>query len=181
LIKHNKIERKSIRVFFAIFPNKQVQKQLIQHGGMLESAYGGHKIKMQHLHMTLLFLENISIHQIQTLREIAQTISAKKFALKLDIIGYWKHNHIAYIRAQESPAELFSLTDSLKIALSENGFVFDNRTYKPHITILRKTICHINANLIKPIQWYVNQWFLIQSQPTHSGVEYIPLNHWDLK
>jgi 2'-5' RNA ligase len=181
LIKSNKIEGKSIRVFFAIFPNKQVQKQLIQHSKMLESIYGGHKIKMQHLHMTLLFLGNISIPQIETLRKIAQTISAKKFALKLDVIGYWKHNHIIYIRAKESPAELFSLTDSLKIALSENDFVFDNRTYKPHITILRKAICHINANLIEPIQWHVNQWFLIQSQPTCNGIEYIPLNHWYLK
>jgi 2'-5' RNA ligase len=180
LIKSKKIERKSIRVFFAIFPNKQVQKQLIYHSEMLESIYGGHKIKMQHLHMTLLFLGNISIHQIQTLQQIAKMISAKKFELKLDIIGYWKHNHIIYIKAKEFPTELFSLTDSLKIALSENGFVFDNRAYKPHITILRKTICH-HINMIKPIQWCVNQWFLIQSQPTHYGIEYIPLNHWYLE
>jgi 2'-5' RNA ligase len=136
---------------------------------------------MQHLHMTLLFLGNISIHQLQTLQQIAKTIPAKKFALKLDIVGYWKHNHIIYIRAKEFPAELFSLTDSLKIALSESGFIFDNRTYKPHITILRKTICHISTTMIKPIQWYVNQWFLIQSQPAHNGVEYIPLDHWYLK
>lgn len=182
MTKSNEIERKSTRVFFAILPNKQIQKQLIHHSETLESICGGRKVRMQHLHLTLLFLGNVEIHRIQTLQQIAESIPAKKFEFKLDTIDYWRHNHIICIQSKKFPAELFSLADSLKIALSNGGFTFDNRAYKPHITLFRKAIHHvISTDLIKPIQWCVNQWSLVQSKPTHSGVEYIPLSHWCLK
>ncbi|MBY0474768.1 MAG: RNA 2',3'-cyclic phosphodiesterase [Nitrosomonas sp.] len=181
MTKNNEIERKSIRVFFAILPNKQIQKQLMYHSETLEPICGGRKVKMQHIHLTLLFLGNVETHRIQTLQQIAENIPAKKFEFKLDTIGYWRHNHIVYIQAKKFPVELFSLADSLKIALSKGGFAFDNRTYKPHITIFRKAIHHVSTDLINPIRWCVNQWLLVQSKPTHSGVEYIPLSYWRLK
>lgn len=180
MTKSTVIKRKAIRVFFAILPYWQVQKQLMQNIEILEPICSGRKITMQHLHLTLLFLGDVPTHQIQTLRQIAKTISADKFEFKLDTIGYWRHSHIIYIQARNFPTELFSLADSLKIALSKDGFVFDNRAYKPHITLFRKAFQFVNTDLIKPIQWYVDQWFLIQSKSTNKGVEYIPLGHWNL-
>lgn len=170
-----------IRVFFAIFPNKLVQKQLAHQAEILESTYGGRKVRTQHLHLTLLFLGDISTHRIEALQQTMKNISAKKFALSLDEICYWKRNQIIYIQAKQFSTELLFLIDSLKIALSEAGFLFDKRSYRPHVTLIRKATHTTEINLNTPIKWHVNKWSLIQSKQTEHGVDYIPLKQWNLK
>ena len=173
-------EIKSIRVFFAISPSKIVQRQLAHQAKLLAPICGGRQIVMPHFHLTLVFLGNVSVQRIETLRHIMRNVAAKKFALCLDKISYWKHNQIIYLHAKQFPAELFDLVAALQSTLSEAGFVFDHRVYKPHITLLRKAVHPANTELINPIHWPVNQWTLLQSKPTTS-VDYVPLGHWRLK
>ena len=172
---------KPIRVFFGIFPNKFVQTQLAHQAKLLEAACAGRVVKMRHIHLTLLFLGNVAIRQIETLRLAMQDVSAKEFELDLDEICYWKRNQIFYIQAKQFPAELFSLVDSLKGAVSAAGFLFDKRPYKPHITLIRKAIHAEKIYLDNPIKWHVNEWSLIHSKQTVNGMDYIPLGHWCLK
>lgn len=179
--KGTNIKIKSIRVFFAIFPDEFVQKQLAHQAEILEPTCGGRRMRTQNLHLTLLFLGEVSTHRIATLQQTMKNISAKKFELSLDRICYWKHNQIIYIQANQFPTELFFLVDSLKIALSEAGFLFDKFTYKPHVTLIRKATHSTEINLNDPIKWHVNEWSLIQSRQTENGVDYIPLKQWNLK
>ena len=172
---------KPIRVFFAIFPNEFVQKQLAHQAEILEPTCGGRKIRTQNFHLTLLFLGDVSTHRIAILQQTMKNISAKKFELTLDKIGYWKRNQITYIQANQFPDELFFLVDSLKTALSEAGFLFDKYIYKPHVTLIRKATHSAEINLPIPITWEVNEWSLIQSRQTESGIDYIPLSQWNLK
>lgn len=172
---------KPVRVFFAIFPNKFVQDQLTHQTGILESTCGGRKVKSQHMHLTLLFLGNVSAHRIETLQQAVKNILAEKFELSLEEIRCWKQSQIVYIQAKRFPAELFSLVNSLKSVLSEAGFSFDKRAYKPHITLIRKATHQARIDLTKPIKWHVNQWFLVQSKQTDYGIDYIPLSQWCLK
>lgn len=175
-------EIKPIRVFFAIFPNEFVQKQLARQTKILEPTCGGRKVRTQNFHLTLLFLGDVNTHRIETLQQTVRNILAKKFVLSLNKICYWKRNQIIYIQANQFPTELFFLVDSLKIALSEAGFLFDKYTYKPHVTLIRKVVHPAEINLNIPIKWHVNKWFLIQSKQTDDGgIDYIPLNQWRLK
>lgn len=169
-------EIKTIRVFFAIFPNKLVQKQLSHQAEILEPICAGRKVRTQNFHLTLLFLGDVCTHQTETLLQTMKIISAKKFSLSLDRICYWKRNQIIYIQAKQFPNELFFLVDSLKIALSEAGFFFDKYTYKPHVTLIRKATQPAEINLSTPIKWHVNEWSLIQSKQTSSGIDYVPLS-----
>lgn len=173
--------KKPIRVFFAVSPTQSVQKQLAHQARLLEPLCGGRRIKMPHLHLTLVFLGDVCIQRIEPLRQIMKKLSTKKFALVLDQISYWKHNQIVYLHAKQFPVELFALVDALQTTLAEAGFTFDRRVYKPHITLFRKAIHPVNTDLVKPIHWPVNQWFLLQSRPTPAGVDYVPLGHWRLK
>lgn len=66
-----------IRVFFAIFPNKLVQKQLAHQAEILESTYGGRKVRTQNFHLTLLFLGDISTHRIEALQQTMKTDQQK--------------------------------------------------------------------------------------------------------
>jgi len=173
--------KKLIRVFFAVSPTQSVQKQLAHQANLLESLCGGRKIKMPHLHLTLVFLGDVCVQRIEILRQIMKKLSVKKFALVLDQISYWKHNQIVYLHAKQFPAELFILVNVLQVTLSEAGFTFDHRLYKPHITLFRKAIHPVNTDLINPIHWPINQWHLLQSKPVPAGVDYVPLGHWCLK
>lgn len=148
---------------------------------MLEPFCGGRKIRIPHFHLTLVFLGDVSIRRIETLQQIMKNISAKKFELSLDKISYWKHNQIIYLQAKQYPVELFALVDTLKMTLSETGFLFDARVYKPHVTLIRKARHPIDIDLIEPILWPVNQWSLMQSKPIQTGIDYVPLAHWCLE
>lgn len=179
--KNTDTKIKSIRVFFAIFPNKFVQAQLAHQAELLEPTCGGRKVKMQHIHLTLLFLGNVAVHRIEMLRQAMKNVSAKEFEFNLEEIGYWKRNQVLYIQARQFPAELFFLVDSLSSVLSEAGFLFDKRAYKPHVTLIRKAIHPVKINLNDPIKWHVNKWYLVQSKQTDHGIDYISLDHWGLK
>ncbi len=179
--KHTHSNTKPIRVFFAIFPDKSVQAQLAHQAEQLESICGGSAVKMQQIHLTLLFLGNIAIHQLEILQQAMKNVSAEKFEFKLEEICYWKHNQIVYSQTKQFPVALFTLVDTLRNALSEAGFQIDTRAYKPHVTLIRKATHCTKTNLDIPLVWHVNEWFLIQSKQTHSGVEYIPLSQWHLR
>lgn len=175
------LEVKSIRVFFAISPSKFVQRQLAHQAELLAPICGGRQIVMPHFHLTLVFLGDVSIQRIETLRHIMKNIAAKKFALCLNKISYWKHNQIIYLHAKQFPAELFDLVAALQSTLSQAEFLFDHRVYKPHITLFRKAAHPVNTELINPIHWPVSEWTLLQSKPTQTGIDYVPLGHWRLK
>lgn len=178
---HPSENTKFIRLFFAIFPNKTVQSLLADQATALLPLCAGRKITRQHIHLTLLFLGNITPDRIAELRQIANDVSAKSFELNLDEIRYWKHNRIVYIQAKQFPVELFLLVDSLTKSLSAAGFVFDKRTYRPHITLIRNAVRPANIDLNNSIRWPIDEWRLIQSLQTIRGVQYVALDQWHLK
>ena len=94
------IAGRPLRVFFAIFPNQAAQDQLTRQTELLEPICGGYKVKKTHLHLTLLFLGNVSIHRIEPLQEAMKAISEKEFEISLEVIGYWKKSQIIYMQAQ---------------------------------------------------------------------------------
>lgn len=184
LIENNHSLPQSIRVFFAVFPDKTVQAQLAQEADALKTICGGRAVKPQHLHLTLLFIGDINTERIETLKQAMNNVSINRFELQLSKLRYWKHNHIVFIDAEKYPSELFLLVTALKRALMDTGFTFDRREYKPHITLIRKATHSIGPNLTQltqSIHWHVDHWSLIQSKFIPSGVNYIPLHHWHLK
>ena len=168
-------------MFFAIFPNRFIQVQLAHQAEQLVSICGGNIVKLQQTHLTLLFLGNVAVDQIEIIQRAMKNVSAKKFEFNLEEICYWKQNQIVYSQAKQFPAELFTLVDSLRNVLSGTGLLIDKHTYKPHVTLIRKAIHSININLNTPIRWHAHEWFLMQSKQTDNGVDYIPLGQWSLR
>lgn len=168
-------DKTAIRVFFAACPPYRICKQLIHQAEMLQPACGGHHVKIPNIHLTLAFLGNIFLNRIDVLRKIMQTLTAQAFDLTFDEICYWKHHQVIFARPERSPPELLSLVSLLKTALGTTGFGFDNRTYKPHITLIRKTNPVTVTRLNEPVHWYVSEWSLLQSRQIGYGVEYVPL------
>lgn len=178
--QNGKLEANYARVFFALFPNLATQKQLALRADKLTVQCGGRKIKMQHIHLTLVFLGNIDIIRLENLKQSMQPITAKPFQLLLDTVCYWKHTQIVSLQPSQPCNELLELVNKLEIALTNAQFTYDKRPYKPHITLIRKATHPPQTNTIEPILFDVMQWVLVQSKPIHNQIEYIPLARWNL-
>ncbi|HBZ30677.1 MAG TPA: RNA 2',3'-cyclic phosphodiesterase [Nitrosomonas sp.] len=171
---------KPARLFFAIQPANTIQKQLGSLAKKQAIKWGGRNIKPENVHLTLLFLGKTETDKINALRTTVTNITGKRFDLAIRETRFWKRNQIIYAHADNYPPELFALVDAIKNTLRNAGFEFDNRAYKPHITLVRKATHHIPAVIQQPIQWPVKEWLLMQSKQTHQGVRYITLDRWRL-
>lgn len=173
-------EKIPIKVFFAIWPDLHVKRQLSRLTGNLEHLCGGYRTNSLKLHLTLVFLGNILIKQLAHVQEIASQIKLPCFSLVIDTIEYWKHNKIVYAGITDKPAELMKLVSQLHHDLQLAGFKLEQRPYIPHLTLVRNATCQQLPQLTSPIQWNINEWVLIQSMPTKKGMVYSQLSSWKL-
>lgn len=179
------IKQKTVRVFFAVWPDGEAQKQL---GGLvkqlrLDSLCGGRKTKAENIHLTLVFVGEVDTSQLQTLNRVAGEIEDSRthaFDLVVEKICYWKRKNIVHAELSTIPCELMDLVTALQKGLSAAGFLLEQRPYKPHITLMRNASCHTLPELGKPIGWRVREWVLIRSEQTSDGSVYVPIGRWSL-
>lgn len=172
--------RKSVRLFFAIRPSHEIQKELGTVAKKLAIKSGGRNIKSENIHLTLLFLGETDINKIDTICAAVKNIQINAFNMTIQKTLFWKTKQIISAQAENYPQELFSLVDAIRNALNTTGLMFDERTYKPHITLVRKAANPIPESLNKPIEWRVKQWLLLQSKQTDQGIKYVALGRWPL-
>lgn len=179
------VRRKTVRVFFAIWPDGAAQKQLygLAKQLRLESLCGGRKTKAENIHLTLVFVGEVETGKLAALCRIAEGIQgsrARAFDFVVDGIRYWKHSNIIYASTGKIPWELIDLVTVLQDTLSAAGFSLERRAYKPHITLMREASCEILPELTEPITWRVHEWMLVKSGQASEGPVYIPIDRWPL-
>ncbi|HEX8874615.1 MAG TPA: RNA 2',3'-cyclic phosphodiesterase [Nitrosospira sp.] len=176
---------KTIRVFFAIWPDNAAQEQMagLARRLRLESLCGGRKTKADNIHLTLVFVGEVDAAGLQTLREAADKIrdtGTRAFDLVVDTVRYWRHNQIVYATTDKVPRELADLVSALQDALSVAGFTPEQRPYIPHITLMKRASCQTLPPLLEPVVWRVREWMLVKSEQTSDGSVYTPLHRWSL-
>ncbi|MFY9177616.1 MAG: RNA 2',3'-cyclic phosphodiesterase [Caldicoprobacterales bacterium] len=99
----------------------------------------GRFVKSQHLHLTLEFLGNVPSTQVEKVKSAMDQVKEEKFTIKLSEIGFFRgrDGHIYWIGIEENKT-LLDLQKRLHKALENQGFILENRLYKPHITIGRR-------------------------------------------
>ncbi|SCX51264.1 RNA 2',3'-cyclic phosphodiesterase [Nitrosospira sp. Nsp1] len=173
------------RIFFAIWPDNDTQKQLagLTKQLRLESLCSGRKIKAENIHLTLVFVGKVYPDRLEVLRDVADSVKQSvlpAFDLVIDEVRYWKHNHIVYIAPGKVPHELVNLEGALRDAISTAGFPLEQRAYAPHITLMRNAFCPALPELAKPIAWRVREWMLVKSEQATNGSVYTPIGCWPL-
>ena len=130
------------------------------------------------LHLTLAFLGDVAGEDLSRLIEIAMRIKFQPFELQLDRIGYWKHNAIVWAGTAQVPPALTALAESLADALRAAGFRLEERSFKPHITLVRKFSGVPVAALQPPLHWQVDRFRLVISRPDRHGARYELVGEW---
>src|SRR5450759_5150556 len=130
-------EHPNARVFFALWPTAAERGHLAAWQTPLKRLCGGRAMRVDTLHNTLVFIGDVEQTRLEALRLAAQEVSAACFELSFDEARYWGHNHIVYAAPGHVPQHLAQLVSALEQCLTQHRFKFDQREYKPHVTLLR--------------------------------------------
>jgi 2'-5' RNA ligase len=166
------------RVFFALWPDEPVRRQLIQHGEKMHRLLGGKLARAESVHMTLLFLGDVPVQQLEVLRALGGEAAFEPFTLRLDQTGCWKHNQVAWVAPAQIPPALARMVQTLEEGLESAGFRFDRRPLSPHITLLRKARCVPLLDRVPVIEWAVGEFVLVRSELHSEGSRYTVIGRW---
>jgi len=171
----------SRRLFFAFWPSVAERAALATWQLPLREICGGRPMRTDTLHATLVFLGDVAEQRLEALYLAAREVRCQKFDLKLTTAHYWGHNHIAYAAPDVIPAQLGELVNELERCLHNHRFQFEERPYKPHVTLLRNA--QWSAAELPPrsaVRWQVKDFVLVQSLHNEQGVRYEVLARFPL-
>jgi RNA 2',3'-cyclic 3'-phosphodiesterase len=161
-----------LRLFFALWPSDAERAALAAWQPPLHRLCGGRIMRPETLHATLVFLGQVAAHRLESACQAARDTEFEPFELELATVQYWKHNHIVYAAPQEVPAQLAALADRLQRMLHRHRFQFEDRPYKPHVTLLRNAQLNDALPPMPETHWQVGDFALVQSLQDEHGSRY---------
>ncbi len=173
---------KTARVFFALWPDDVERAALAAWQPVLHKLCGGRSMRAGTLHATLVFLGDVVLHRLEALQLAAQEAGGASFDLAFDVAHYWGHNHIVFAAPHAVPPQLAQLVQILEQSLKKHRFHFDQRPYKPHITLLRHARWN-DAPLpeMQRVVWQAKSFVLVQSASDEHGANYRVLARFPLR
>jgi len=177
------------RVFFALWPDEALRGALTKASAEMHARHGGRRTRPDSIHLTLVFVGQVEARRIPELLAMAAAIRVPAFDTDFDVAECWRHNRIGCLRTGRIPDHLLELVRALEAGLKALGFPFDQRPYKPHITLLRKADCHTLTDSGKgekenpapgPIRWPARDFVLVKSNLRPDGARYEELGRWPL-
>ncbi|HHH45361.1 MAG TPA: RNA 2',3'-cyclic phosphodiesterase [Gammaproteobacteria bacterium] len=164
------------RLFFALWPDADVRKQL----AVAARQWTRRPVADANLHLTLQFLGGRTAAELACCREAAGTVQGEAFELQLDYLGGWTKPRVQWLGTSHIPPALLQLVEQLQAALLPCGIDAPTRRYVPHVTLSRKEKNpRVQAGLA-PVCWQVEDFVLAESVSTEQGVRYDVLQRWPL-
>ena len=170
----------TLRLFFALWPDKATRDALNRTGKWLHQHWGGRRLRADTLHITLAFLGSTPVDQLDALTSCADTVRTNAFELILDQAGYWRHNRIGWFGASQTPPQHLDLVDKLNAELKAADFPVDARPHVPHVTLLRKSLGG-EVPACDPVCWPISDFVLVKSVTQSDGAHYEVVQRWRLK
>ena len=164
------------RLFFALWPDHRQRDRMRDFISPLAKEIEGRAIDRRNWHITLAYIGEFPEQLIPSLQSAAAQIEVEPFRLRFDRIEYWPRPKVAAVVTPNVPSELQSLVQQLNHVLLTANIVVDERTYRPHVTVVR------NARPFEPlrmsqsaeIRW--DGFRLIESVQELGGVSYHPVD-----
>jgi len=120
--------------------------------------------------------------RLEALQLAAREVDCQRFCLELVEARYWGHNHIVYAAPEVVPFQHMSLVNELESKLLDHRFQFEQRPYKPHVTLLRNAQWS-DAPLPQQskVCWQVSDFVLVRSLSDEQGACYEVLSRFSAK
>lgn len=161
------------RLFFALWPDEGIRAAIVARRECL-GRVSRRRVPDHNLHLTLLFLGDQPADRVGAIETAVNSVSAAACTLRLDRIGWFPRARVAWLGG-DAPAPLSELVDDLKSAMSALDLSFDDRPFRPHVTLFRQVTQRPPCPDFEPLDWPVSEFALIESI---SGQPYQVLRKW---
>ena len=163
------------RIFFALWPDDRQRDRLRDLISPLAKLVEGQVVYRGNWHVTTAFIGNFPETDIPALLARAAVIEFEPFRLRFDRVEFWPRPKVASLVAPTVPPELQRLVDAQNAVLADFGVPVEDRTYRPHITVVRRARPFETQRLAQPA---VMEWAgveLVESVSQPGGATYRPL------
>jgi 2'-5' RNA ligase len=166
------------RLFLAAWPNAAVRAQLAVLVEQCAACGHGRAIPAENLHLTLAFLGDQPEQRVAEIVALAETLEPAPVQMQLDRFGHFHGPQILWVGPSITPVPLQAFQSLLARRLSEQGVAVDQRSYRPHVSLLRKVSELIDLPIVQPMEWALDHWALLESPRTAGGAHYQVLAEW---
>ena len=158
-----------MRVFVAIDLPREVKDELILSSQIVEdNSISCSLVPETNYHITIAFLGDIEINQLETLKKCLDETFDKSF--DLSILGFEKftrsYGDIIFRKAVIAE-DIYQKINYFRDYIKENGVPHDGEKFKPHITISRQTYFKEGLNTesfkLKPIKCHIDKITIFES------------------
>lgn len=126
---------------------------------------------VDNLHLTLTFLGQTPTASIPAILDVLNRMPALECTLTLDILGTFLNGGIVWAGSASVPESLTEWVTQLRAGLQASDIVFDNRPFRPHITLLRKA-AQIETPIEPALAWQLRRAELCISRSSADGSVY---------
>jgi len=163
------------RVFFALWPDDRQRDRLRDHISPLAKLVEGQVVYRGNWHVTTAFIGDFPEARVPELQARAAEIAVEPFRLRFDRVEFWPRPKVASLVASTVPPELQRLVDAQNSLLADFGITVEDRTYRPHITVVRTARPFETQRLAQAavIEW--TGFELVESISQPGGAIYRPL------
>ena len=176
------------RSFFALWPDEQLRVVLAKQVQHVQANVGEsvRRMRTENLHITLVFLGDITAEQRVHARTVADGVKQDGFELQVDTYGYFHRPKVLFAEPECVPEAAIALQQQMYTGLKDAGFVLDTRPWHPHMTLFRKVPMQQAERLLGDAEcpsckWPVKSFSLLQSVQTRAGVSYQEAGRWALR
>jgi 2'-5' RNA ligase len=164
-----------LRLFFALWPDVDVTRQLNQMAGQLNFETRSRRIDPKNYHVTLAFVGEVPAAKLAVLQQIGQSLRAHQFTFSCDSIEFWRELQVVVAAASAAPPGLLDLCRKLNDAIG-----LPRERLRAHVTLARKVTQAPVPQAMSPVVWRATNFSLIRSDT--GGVEsaYTVLDTWSL-
>jgi RNA 2',3'-cyclic 3'-phosphodiesterase len=163
------------RLFFALWPDNRQRDRLRDVINSVAKTVEGRAVDRRSWHVTLPYIGEFEEDRIPELQALARKIAVEPFRLSFDRLEFWARPKLACLVAATVPAELEQLVAALNRALQQVGVTPEDRTYRPHITVVRNARTFVTERLTQRATTEWSSFELMESQSGPGGVSYNPL------
>ncbi len=152
----------------------------------------GKFVEKENLHLTLKFLGELTLEQVEKVKDSLKKISFESFYCEVGGVGAFpneNHPKVLHVELKSKNNEIKNLHDIIENELIKIGIPKENQEFKSHITVARiyvikdkKTFAEKFFNIrMGKMEFRIENFSLIKSELTPKGPIYKVLDKFSLK
>jgi len=167
--------RIALRLFFALWPDADVTRQLTQAAQQLRLEGRNRWVDPKNYHATLAFVGEVRAPKLAVLQQIGRSLRAPRFTFMCDSIEFWRESKVVVAAAHRVPPELLDLSTQLNDAIG-----LPPEPLRAHVTLARKVTQAPVLQAMLPVVWRATNFSLIRSDTGGIESAYTVLDTWSL-